>query len=140
MPPSSRAITNARYSHHKKSSCLLSTTQLSCSLASLSRELRFCVQDVLSRLPTSPCGYPQGFSLSFTVFARCYSRYHYCFLFLPVLRCFNSRGSRSFRNNSGIHGSQPACGLPWLIAACHALHRNASLVIHELAHGTVNVQ
>ena len=44
MPPSSRAITNARYSHHKKSSCLLSTTQLSCSLVSLSRELRFCVQ------------------------------------------------------------------------------------------------
>jgi hypothetical protein len=25
--------------------------------------------------------------------------------------------------HSGIHGSQPACGSPWLFAACHALHR-----------------
>ncbi len=25
--------------------------------------------------------------------------------------------------HSGIHGSTPACGSPWLIAACHALHR-----------------
>lgn len=25
--------------------------------------------------------------------------------------------------HSGIHGSTPACGSPWLFAACHALHR-----------------
>src|SRR5690606_41263706 len=25
--------------------------------------------------------------------------------------------------HSEIHGSKPACGSPWLIAACHVLHR-----------------
>jgi len=40
----------------------------------------------------------QEFSLSSTVFARRYSRYRNCFLFLCLLRCFNSAGSRSSRS------------------------------------------
>ena len=34
-----------------------------------------------------------------TVFARRYSRYHNCFLFLCLLRCFNSAGSRSHKGS-----------------------------------------
>src|SRR5262249_27095051 len=60
------------------------------------------------------------------------------FLFLEVLRCFSSLGSRratyGFSDgrlgitpagfpHSGILGSKPACGSPRLIAASHALHR-----------------
>src|SRR5262249_32915368 len=60
------------------------------------------------------------------------------FLFLEVLRCFSSLGSRhatyGFSGgrlgitpagfpHSGILGSKPACGSPRLIAASHALHR-----------------
>ena len=70
----------------------------------------------------------------------------YWFLFLPLLRCFSSGGSRSLvgapqtalavcnkKSHSGIHGSTPACGYPWLIAACHALLQHSSLVIHQTA-------
>lgn len=32
--------------------------------------------------------------------------------------------------HSGIHGSTPACGSPWLFAACHALHRLRCRGIH----------
>ncbi len=32
--------------------------------------------------------------------------------------------------HSGIHGSTPACGSPWLFAACHALHRLRCQGIH----------
>ena len=35
-------------------------------------------------------------SLGSSLFARHYSGNHYCFLFLPVLRCFSSRGWLSF--------------------------------------------
>jgi len=41
--------------------------------------------------------YYREFSLFYTVFARCYSRYRNCFLFLRLLRCFNSAGSRSHK-------------------------------------------
>ena len=71
-------------------------------------------------------------------FARRYSGNRGCFLFLEVLRCFSSLGSRratyGFSDgrlgitparfpHSDILGSKPACGSPRLIAACHALHR-----------------
>lgn len=53
-----------------------------------------------------------------------------CFLFLPLLRCFNSGGSPSVReydgkSHSGISGSTAACASPELIAACHALHQRS---------------
>ena len=57
-----------------------------------------------------------------------------CFLFLPVLRCFSSRGSPPYMvwvtgrqpaglPHSEIRGSQVACTSPRLIAACRVLHR-----------------
>ena len=67
-------------------------------------------------------------------FARHYSGNHYCFLFLPVLRCFSSRGwlpacTRWYIFNiSGcpIRKSKDVtlvCNSPWLIAAYHVLLR-----------------
>lgn len=44
--------------------------------------------------PTTPTGTPVG--LASSAFARHYSRNHYCFLFLCLLRCFSSAGSRRF--------------------------------------------
>lgn len=67
------------------------------------------------------------------------------FLFLGVLRCFSSPGLPSHAYliqhampglppgglpHSGIHGSSPACGSPWLFAACHALLRLRCRGIH----------
>ena len=42
---------------------------------------------------TTPAGYQHVHGLASSAFARHYSRNHYCFLFLPVLRCFTSRCS-----------------------------------------------
>ena len=76
--------------------------------------------------------------LGYSLFARRYSGNRVFFLFLEVLRCFSSLGSRratyGFSDgrlgitpagfpHSGILGSKPACGSPRLIAASHALHR-----------------
>ena len=76
--------------------------------------------------------------LGYSPFARRYSGNRVFFLFLEVLRCFSSLGSRratyGFSGgrlgitpagfpHSGILGSKPACGSPRLIAASHALHR-----------------
>ena len=58
----------------------------------------------------------------------------FCFLFLPVLRCFSSRGSLphlvrvTVRQTAGlphseIRGSRVACTYPRLIAACRVLPR-----------------
>ena len=58
----------------------------------------------------------------------------FCFLFLPVLRCFSSRGSLphlvrvTVRQTAGlphseIRGSRVACTYPRLIAACRVLRR-----------------
>ena len=70
--------------------------------------------------PTSPCGFPHGFSLPFSGFNRLYSRNHYCFLFLCLLRCFNSAGYLSHkandlaveRSHSVIPGSSAPCAYP----------------------------
>lgn len=69
----------------------------------------------------------------------------FCFLFLPLLRCFNSGGSRSLpracaeahtRSHSGISGSKAPCASPELIAAWHALRRLGSPAIHHLGQAT----
>ena len=52
-----------------------------------------------------------------------------CFLFLPVLRCFNSRRSFPSQDNSEILGSKLACSSPKLIAACHVLRQNQNQAI-----------
>ena len=73
-------------------------------------------------------------SLGYSLFARHYSGNHYCFLFLPVLRCFSSRGWLSdfsefytfsivglpIRRSRDI---MLVCSSPWLIAAYHVLLR-----------------
>ena len=72
--------------------------------------------------------------LGFSPFARHYLGNHVCFLFLPVLRCFSSRGSppclawMTGRQPAGlphseIPGSKVVCTSPKLFAACHVLHR-----------------
>ena len=40
-------------------------------------------------------------------------------------------GNRMRKSHSGISGSKPACGSPELCAACRALHRLPSQVIHQ---------
>ena len=47
-----------------------------------------------------------GFGLTYSAFARRYSRNHYCFLFLPILKCFTSRGSSSLMGILRIIGPQ----------------------------------
>ena len=44
---------------------------------------------------TSPPCFHDGFGLPYSLFGRPYSGNPYWFLFLPLLRCFNSGGSRS---------------------------------------------
>ena len=67
-------------------------------------------------------------------FARHYLGNHFCFLFLPVLRCFSSRGSppclawMTGRQPAGlphseIPGSKVVCTSPRLIAAYHVFRR-----------------
>jgi hypothetical protein len=98
----------------------------------------------LVTLRGSPTSAPQprlGFrrsGLGCSRFARRYSGNRVFFLFLEVLRCFSSLGSRratyGFSDgllgitpagfpHSGIIGSKPACGSQRLIAASHALDR-----------------
>ena len=69
---------------------------------------------------------PTSFSLAVT------NDIAYCFLFLHLLRCFNSVGSQSstdqttklFRkSHQAILGSKDVCSYPKLIAAYHDLHR-----------------
>ena len=70
--------------------------------------------------------------LGSSLFARHYSGNHYYFLFLPVLRCFSSRGWLSFEcytfsiTGCPIRRSRDimlVCNSPWLIAAYHVLLR-----------------
>ena len=66
-------------------------------------------------------------------FARHYSRNHFCFLFLRVLRCFSSPGLPRHSPVTGgrpvglphsdICGSRDICSYPQLFAACHVLLR-----------------
>ena len=71
-------------------------------------------------------------SLGYSHFARHYSGNHYCFLFLPVLRCFSSRGWLSYEYYTFSIVGWPirksrdimlVCSSSWLIAAYHVLRR-----------------
>lgn len=46
----------------------------------------------------------RGFGLSCAAFGRPYSRHRFCFLFLPLLRCFSSGGSPSLRSDPPYGG------------------------------------
>ena len=65
-----------------------STTGLSPSLECLSNTSSNC--QIRYRCPTTPISKPIGLGCSH--FARRYSGNHVCFLFLQLLRCFNSLG------------------------------------------------
>ncbi len=82
--------------------------------------------------------FEQGFGLPFALFARCYWGHRNCFLFLPVLRCFNSRrniclSACKLFTDSEIPSSMLACSSLGLIAACHVLHHNLSQAIRPTA-------
>ena len=108
---------------------LLARTGLSPSAAELSSSLP------LRTLPIAPALLPRARldapGLGSARFARHYSGYHCCFLFLRLLRCFSSAGSLLLKRcrsrggfpHSEIRGSQTICAFPRLIAACHVLHR-----------------
>ena len=92
-PPSSRGISNPRYSvlrHHPR----LTATGLSPSTVRRSRRLHVTTVG-WTRAPHLHAVIPHGFGLPCSVFDRLYSRNHDCFLFLCLLRCFNSAGSLS---------------------------------------------
>ena len=80
------------------------------------------------------------FGLGCSDFARHYSRNHFCFLFLRVLRCFSSPGLPSALSgmsgllpdglpHSDILGSRLICSSPKLFAAYHVFLR-----LHEPRH------
>ena len=101
------------------------------------------IREYQSPNTTSLLPFDKRFSLPYAVFGRPYSRHRDCFLFLRVLRCFNSPRSRSQwdrygftrsrRSHSGILGSKAPCAYPRLIAAWHALLRRPSQAIHQMA-------
>ena len=82
-------------------------------------------------LQPRPVREPVG--LGFSPFARHYSGNHFCFLFLPLLRCFSSRRSPTIESvtdlqsaglpHSEISGSRVICTSPELFAAYHVLLR-----------------
>ncbi len=97
--------------------------------------------------PTSALGFPSAFGLPCAPFTRRYSGHRDCFLFLPVLRCFVSRGSRSLprapgycpgrRSHSAIPGSKAACAYPGRFAACRDLPRRPSRAIPQVGSGVL---
>ncbi len=90
--------------------------------------------------PTSLCSRLHRFGLPSAAFGRPYSRHPCWFLFLRVLRCFNSPRSRGGVTllNSAIPGSTAACAYPGLIAACHGLRRLPSQAIPQAACGILH--
>ena len=92
---------------------------------------------------TSPSCFHDGFGLPYSPFGRPYLGNPYWFLFLPLLRCFNSgvpapcperqRFTAGRRSHSAIPGSTATCAYPGLIAACHGLLQRPSRGIHQAA-------
>ena len=82
---------------------LFSLTGLSPSLAGLSRAILLKVA-VISAVRTPQCTH---YGLGSSGFARRYSRNHYCFLFLRLLRCFSSPGLPR-----ALRGAAEAAGCP----------------------------
>ena len=108
-----------------------SHTGLSPSSVELSRSIPLTSRCHLRVLQPRGCRNIPG--LGSAAFAHHYSRYHCCFLFLRLLRCFSSAGSPPHKGitylqyvglpHSDILGSKPICGYPKLFAACHVLRR-----------------
>ena len=77
----------------------VSRTGLSPCPAGLSRPLPLPARRPLGVLLPRPR--LDGTGLGSAAFAHHYSRYHFCFLFLPLLRCFSSGGSPPRRADAG---------------------------------------
>ncbi len=134
VPAGSRWISRVpRYSGADSTRSATSLTGLSPSAALLPRS--FCCRSSVSFLSVLQPRLPRchGAGLGFGAFARHYLHYHFCFLFLRVMRCFSSPGSpcalrsaaiaRGGLPHSEIRGSAGICPSPRLIAACHVLLR-----------------
>ena len=132
VPPDSGRIPPVPpYSGSPAPEIILSPTGLSPSTAALSSAplLGFFLdlRALQPRRRLDVCG------LGSSAFARHYSRNHYCFLFLCLLRCFSSAGSPPRTRMSGlqpdglphseIRASSLICSYTRLIAACHVLLR-----------------
>ena len=106
-----------------------SSTGLSPCLVFLSRKLGVEKMDVRGvYYTTCPTHYYVGFSLDWVVFSRSYSQHLDWFIFLQVLRCFNSLcspTSKGFneKSHSEISGSKATFASPEHIVACHVLHQ-----------------
>ena len=107
----------------------LTFTGLSPFIVFLSRKLQVRKKDLIEvHNTTSPLYYYNRFSLGWAVFSRSYSRHLNWFLFLQVLRRFNSLRSPASRayyekSHSEISGSKSTFDSPEHIVACHVLHR-----------------
>lgn len=120
-------------------SIFASSTRLSLSKARYSKQIRFTKEGIHAYhisyyLSTADSVCPTSFSLAVTKDIIIY------FLFLRVLRCFNSPSMSISRyyltiklSHSEISGSKLACSYPELIAACHVLHHNLSQAIRLTA-------
>lgn len=100
--PYSRAISNARYSLHRDSPSSHHYGTITLYGASFQRTL--CYDGRVYPGPTSPPGLPDGFGLPCSAFNRLYSRNRDCFLFLCLLRCFNSAGYLSLMRMTLLSG------------------------------------
>ena len=143
LPPS-REISDPRYSGTSGLSLIgLPLRDYHPLWCGIPADFGFTFREYQSPNPTSLLPFGKRFGLPCAVFGRPYSRHRYCFLFLRVLRCFNSPRSRSQwdrygftrsrRSHSGILGSKAPCAYPRLIAAWHALLRRPSQAIHQTA-------
>ncbi len=134
VPAGSRWISRVpRYSGADSTRYATSLTGLSPSAALLPRS--FCCRSSVSLSSVLQPRLPRrhGAGLGYSAFARHYLHYHFCFLFLRVMRCFSSPGSpcaprsaaitRGGLPHSEIRGSAGICPSPRLIAACHVLLR-----------------
>ena len=132
VPPDSGRIPPVPpYSGLPPRNSALSRTGLSPSATPLSRGVPLTPRPLLTVLqPRKRLDVP---GLGSAAFAHHYSRYHCCFLFLPLLRCFSSGGwpphSRMTHlqcaglPHSDIRGSTAICASPRLFAACRVLPR-----------------
>ncbi len=94
------------YSGGPTSTFQLTVTRLSRSMAQHSRSVHLRWGGRVGSTHHISAWFPTGFGLISSAFARRYSRNHYCFLFLLVLKCFTSQGSPSLPGILRIIGPQ----------------------------------
>ena len=112
----------------------ISSRGLSPAMARLSRRFDYACTRIRSPVLQPHLLRRHSDGLGSSAFARHYLRYHFCFLFLRVVRCFSSPGSPpdycqdtapscGGLPHSDIRGSGDICSSPRLFAAYHVLLR-----------------